>query len=227
MSEALDIHQASDYSDEQLALLKARIAELKVITDAQATEALVGAREEREVALVKESNLPARALMVLATLQPEPAQGWLAARDALRAKKSGTVLVIGPKGTGKTVLATDLALARIHDGLVRVHYTPLLKLMLRFEAARQDGSQETRHDVLTELAGVGLLIIDEMDKGFDTDAEKRTIFALLDERHNALRPTVLISHPPYVSFSQWAGSELVDRINETGGRIKCNWPGMR
>lgn len=211
----------------QIALLTQGIDRLSVVSESQLAALQGVTHAERVDALLREAGLPRRAMEALERGGVALPSGWVEARAVVIAQKHGTVLLMGAKGTGKTVLAVSVALALIHERLVRVHYTPLLKLMLRLEAARRDISSESRLAVLQELGGTGLLILDEMDKGFDTESEKRTVFALLDERHNALRPTLLISHPPYASFSEWAGPELVDRINETGGRIKCTWPGMR
>lgn len=227
------------------AFLAVALGRLKVVPDSEIAAADQAVREERLSRLREDAGLPRRARRFLAEpnqlmkINPDgprlarlPGQiAWMEKRAALGNKLGqaggSTIAMIGAKGTGKTVMATALALNVIERRGASVRYRPLLELMMEFEAARKDRSDTSRYELLEELAGVGLLILDECDKGFGTEAEARTVFALLDARHRAERDTLLISHPPEAAFKAWAGPELLDRMNESGGLLTCDWPGMR
>lgn len=195
---------------------------------------LQDARLTQILALKRAANLPARAMAARSAecgMRSEeakdiPAQ-WTAKRLAVGtvfSKKMGaTVCLLGASRTGKTVMVVDLALQTIEQRMVSVRYFTLLELLLRFEHCRRESSGQSRSELLEELGDVGLLILDECDKGFGTEAEKRTVFALLDRRHRQYRDTLLVTHPPERAFQAWAGEELLERINEAGGMVRCEW----
>lgn len=215
--------------EELVAGLQRAISEMPVNPEA-AAEALAESRSEKIAALREAAALPRRALRTLEDPRREPpaiysekqvALGGLLGRGGI------TFCIIGGAGRGKTVMATALALDAIHSRLATVRYFPLLELMFLFEAVRKDSESRSRYELLSELANVNLLILDECDKGFSTESERRTVFALLDARHRNLRDTLLITHPPECEFESWAGPELVDRIVESGGKLECGWESMR
>jgi DNA replication protein DnaC len=212
---------------------------LPVVSEERLAEQQEDSRQARSARLREEAGLSKRAVRTLGDRgSPSAAapqanhptlNGWQQALERVRVrfgeKTGATIGLIGAEGTGKTVLATALALEWTAQ-LRSVRYSSLLRLLLALEAGR-NGSGPSRFELLEELAGVSLLILDECDKGFGSEAEKRTVFELLDQRHAACRDTLLISHPPVEQFKAWLGPELMDRMNETGGLVECNWKGMR
>jgi DNA replication protein DnaC len=150
-------------------------------------------------------------------------------------QRGALLALIGPQGTGKTVMATGLASR--HRLWGSVVYTTLRALSLRMEKAlRREAEGESRWDIYRELTECGLLVIDECGKGTDTPAELLLIVEIIDARYREERRTVLVSNhgdDPWTRegalevFSAWAGASLVDRLMESGGPIACDWPSLR
>jgi len=60
----------------------------------------------------------------------------------------------------------------------------------------------------------GLLVIDEINRTFDTAAEQQRIFDVLDYRYNAHVPTVLVGNFKGGDLRQRLGEALADRLME-------------
>lgn len=188
--------------------------------------------------LLEEAQLPERALAWVQKMWPAeravvPPGPWgqTLVQLSLRLGRGGaTFAFLGSQGNGKTAMACALACARMQAVRCRVRYSTLRRLSLRFEAAQRDerGQRgETRADIFEELAGCGLLILDEIGKGLLTPAETRLVVDLVDARHAAGRDTLLVGNLTEAAFGEWAGASLLDRMTEAGGVVVFNWGSFR
>lgn len=170
-----------------------------------------------------------------------------AAERAMLAGK--LVALLGPQGRGKTALAAIVAAACLKERRV-VHYTTLYDLGLRLEAAQAEQADESRWFIKREMAGVAVLIVDEIGKGFDTPAMAKFVHDLWDARYGNERGTLLIANlgaaPVPVTgekdeADKWArwrasadkelaavmGPSAYDRLREAGGLLYSDWESLR
>lgn len=155
----------------------------------------------------------------LASSTASPAQA-LCARlldrlDATGVQETAVNLwLYGPAGTGKTHLGHAVCAAATRQGR-RAVFSSLRKILNDIRATWKPGSPERSEDVLQRLSEIPMLVIDEADKVHWSDNTRQLVFALLDLRYTADRPTVLISNAtpehlkPQMGFPSW------DRLRES------------
>lgn len=141
----------------------------------------------------------------------------------------------GAKGVGKTHLACGIIIDRLRagkDGLFTLAkaYTGMIR-----ESYRKD-SPEPESAILARYSNVGLLVIDDAGRQFDTEAEKLYLFDLINERYNKGKPTLFttnmaVTHPdPSVTpeFQAYVGEAIMDRLRQGGGKfVQMNWESRR
>lgn len=168
---------------------------------------------------------PQRAIRDLAVFRGEPLEKVRQLTACL--DEGGTVAVLGARGRGKTVMATWLAqqrrLACRSPGVyVRAH-----DLFAMIRRAWHPTSQEDEWSVLQSYRTAPFLVVDEFQERSESDWENRTLVNILDHRHGAILPSVLIANLSGPDFMDSIGPSLTDRICQTGGIVECTWGNMR
>jgi DNA replication protein DnaC len=152
--------------------------------------------------------------------------------------------MIGPRGTGKTTIAAQLAAERLWDDWkialspsrngVPCRITSYRKagdLVARFKAYYGDfGSTQIDYlsSLLEHFASVECLIIDELHEVPEESRHKdRFLTDLLDKRYAGRRDTILISNQKEADFWQSTSDSIKSRLVEHGGVIPCEWPSFR
>lgn len=124
----------------------------------------------------------------------------------------------GNPGTGKTHLACAIGSDAVHTGK-SVLFTSLGRAFRSVAATwRRDGA-ETEADAIARFIELDLLIIDEVGEGTGSDAEKRFLFQLINERYENRRSTFLITNQSPRALEDSLGSRVVDRFRDDGGRV--------
>lgn len=130
-------------------------------------------------------------------------------------------LLYGKSGTGKTMLASCAVKERYG------FYTTYEWLSARIRSSYARKSEKTEIDILQELRQTPLLVIDEIDKGTNTDAKKDLISFLCRERYEDENPTWLVGNLTW----EWAkiniDSSVLDRCKENGKSILFDWDSYR
>lgn len=153
--------------------------------------------------------------------------------------RDGVSLIFsGTTGAGKTHLAASIAV-RAADCAHSVLFTTTIDYITRVKESWRNGAKETESDVLRKFVDFELLILDEVGIQFGTESERLILFRLLNERYNAVKPTILISNLPVElsekerreggkTISDYLGERLYDRILEGGGQcVAFTWPSYR
>jgi DNA replication protein DnaC len=96
-----------------------------------------------------------------------------------------------------------------------------------FVPVERGRSAESEADLVEQLAGYSLLVIDECHQRGETAWEQNTLVNLLDRRYDAMRATILVSNQTREEFSAAMGDSIVSRIHETGDAIVCEWGSFR
>lgn len=118
------------------------------------------------------------------------------------------VLITGPTGVGKTYLACALANAACRQGRTAL-YQRLPRLFEELAVARGDGRYAR---LMTGLAKVDVLILDDWGLALLDDERRRDLLEVLDERYQ-IRSTIVTSQLPVATWHDALGDPtLADAI---------------
>lgn len=135
-----------------------------------------------------------------------------------KAKAGGYGLFfIGNCGTGKTHLACAILQALIdrYEDFSPYYY----RTSEVFSAVRRTyiaNAKFTEEDVIKRFCSMDLLVLDEIGVQKGSEAERRTLFAILDTRMGNKKPTILLTNLKRKELEEVIGERLYDRI-----RSKC------
>ena len=151
--------------------------------------------------------------------------------------RGAIVALVGPRGTGKTYIASQFVIDRLwaEHGTARCtwsHYTKLTTLVAKLKAFYGDFGTiemerlEQYRAFLTQ--SLDLLIIDELHEVADDSRHKDRILSdILDARYSAKKDTLLISNQSAEEFARTTNPSILSRLNEHGGIISCDWQSFR
>lgn len=140
--------------------------------------------------------------------------------------RKGTVVVFsGMPGTGKSHLAIAIAQAVMarHTAM----YTSAIDAVRMIRNTWRRDSDKTETQVLNELAGVHLLILDEVGVQYGTEAEQVSLFDIIDKRYRDLMPTILLTNQGKAGLKTFLGDRSFDRLREGGIWVPFDWTSQR
>jgi len=157
------------------------------------------------------------------------------------ANACGIVALIGGRGTGKTQMAwqiaknvrlTDLNKNTTDHGFTKMIcrpaiYRTAMEIFLELRSTYAASSKKTEWDLMKEYENAALLVIDEINVSTGSTFEDLKITAIMDKRYQRLRPTILIGNVDLQQFSDRMGKSIVNRIEEDGIILSCNWQSYR
>lgn len=137
------------------------------------------------------------------------------------------LIMAGSPGTGKTHLAIGIAHQVIANGYTAAFMTSMNAIRRVRETYRRD-SDDTERAAIASLAAPDLLILDEVGVQLGTDAERITLFEIINARYEQMRPMILISNLDIEGVQEFLGRRSVDRLREGGGRaVVFDWASYR
>jgi len=154
----------------------------------------------------------------------EVARGYADSFD--RRLQAGHGLVFsGLPGTGKSHLAAAILQAVLvrNTGL----YTTLMGMIRMVRNTWRRDSAQSEQQVLDTLAGVDLLVIDEVGVQYGTEGEQTVLFEVLDLRYQEQLPTILLTNQDKDGFKSYVGDRSFDRLTETSRWVAFDWPSHR
>jgi DNA replication protein DnaC len=137
------------------------------------------------------------------------------------------VVLTGPTGVGKTYLACALAQQACRQGY-RALYRRASRLFDELTLARADGSYPR---LLSRLARIDLLVIDDWGLAAASDIERRDLLEVMEDR-DGHRSTIMTSQLPIEKWHDHLGDPTVadaicDRLLHRAHRIVLQGPSRR
>ena len=134
-------------------------------------------------------------------------------------KEHQNVIITGPTGVGKTWLACALSQKACRDGF-SVQYQRLPRLLQDLNLAKADGRYPK---LMTDLAKTDLLVLDDWGLAPLTDAQRRDLLEILEDRHN-LKSTLVTSQMPVEHWHELIGDPtladaILDRLIHNSHRV--------
>jgi DNA replication protein DnaC len=141
---------------------------------------------------------------------------------------NGTSMVMcGKPGTGKSHLACSIGNHLIRS-LRTVCFIGAVAAVGRVKETYGKQAIETERSVIEWLAGLDLLILDEIGVQFGTDTERMILFQIINKRYEEMKPTLIISNLAKKELAAYVGGRVMDRLKEGGGPVLAfDWESYR
>ena len=141
-------------------------------------------------------------------------------------KPGSNLILVGPRGTGKTQIATEFGLGKMGQ-----RYTTLSGLL---QEEKDSWNRPPELDALNrptsplkKAKDVWLLVLDEIQEVAGTEWEMSQFVRLFDERYGSMKSTILISNLMPDAMQKFVGPSIWSRITETGMLLSCDWTSFR
>ncbi len=149
--------------------------------------------------------------------------------------KGAIVVLVGPRGTGKTTIAAQVIIDRALNANLKPWernppYTKLPALVALYKSLYADfGSVDSERMIasLDALCSRCLLIIDEIHDCEDQKLADRLLTDVIDRRYASMKDTILISNQTVEDFQKRTNPSILSRLSEHGAIIPCRWNSWR
>jgi len=151
--------------------------------------------------------------------------GQLASCRWLKEKKN--VIILGPAGVGKTYISSALTLKACEEGFsARYHRAP--RLLQELDISRADGTYKNK---LASLARIDLIILDDWLVAPLTDANRRDLFEILEDRYDR-KSTMVCAQLPQEHWHDAIGDPMLadailDRLVHNAYRLDLKGESLR
>lgn len=177
-----------------------------------------------------------------------PEQHRIYAKCFERLTGCGSIIaLIGERGTGKTTIAAQIAVARtwawwdygaapdeqrsdLREPRDIPRYVKMCDVIAALKPIYADFGTTIMDDILAareRLCRMDLLIIDEIHACDDQRMKDRVLTDVIDRRYAKLRDTVIISNQTRKDFLATTNDSVMSRIHEHGMIIECTWKPWR
>lgn len=149
--------------------------------------------------------------------------------------KGAIVALVGPRGTGKTTLATQL-IVRLskQEGLnlweYWFPYRKMVDLVSKYKSLYGDFGSIHSESLISSrnaLCRAPGLIIDEIHECDDMKLKGIILTDIADRRYSNLKDTLLIANQTPEEFRATTSDSVLSRLAEHGKIIPCNWQSWR
>jgi DNA replication protein DnaC len=135
------------------------------------------------------------------------------------------MVFVGKVGTGKTQLSCKI----IHEWCqLRVTTALFVSTFdLCTEIKQGYGQERDIGSIRDRVNRVGLLVLDEYEKRFDSPSEQLELQAMFNRRYNDNLPTVVISNLRREAFDVNVGPAVADRLRQNARTVVFDWGSFR
>jgi DNA replication protein DnaC len=148
-------------------------------------------------------------------------------RDLIANGPKWVVLVLfGGVGTGKTLVASELAESLINGLSMSVRYCTAKQMIAEIQAAYSSEGKTEEGEIL-RFVQYNLLILDEIDAKPDRENANLLLTEVINRRYNAEAPVVVITNQPFDGLARFVGDRVDDRLHENAFVCSFDWPSFR
>lgn len=188
-------------------------------------------REERTEWLLHVSQVPTkyRNQRFKATTGPQKAVRGIvkAFGEAITTERRWAALVlVGAVGTGKTLVASELAEALIRNQALTVRYCTAKQMIAEIQASYNAEGKSEEGEIL-RFVQFDLLILDEIDAKRDTDSANLLLTEVINRRYNEEKPVAVITNQSFEGLADYVGTRVDDRLHENSFVCSFDWPSFR
>ncbi len=130
-------------------------------------------------------------------------------------------LLYGNSGTGKSHLASAAVIA-LNGCLKKWKW-----LDLEIRASYSPAAKETEYNIMKRMCSIPFLVIDEIDKGKDSEARRNTLSFIISERYANCLSTWLIGNCNADWIKKELDTSVIDRFTECGKSLCFDWESYR
>ncbi len=209
---------------------------LDAVTDAERRSDDAKLRAERNSSIVRMAAIPERFMnRDLSNYQAQTEEqknalqiAKLYAEDMSAVMREGRSLIFcGRPGTGKTHLAVGIAKYAMTMGR-EARFTSAMNAIRMVRETYSRNSEISERQSIARFAEPDLMILDEVGSQLGTEAEKVTLFDIINARYERMRPTIVISNLGIEGVRDYLGERAFDRLRENGGKaVLFNWNSYR
>ena len=144
-----------------------------------------------------------------------------------RLAKCDNLLMLGNPGTGKNMLAACICQEVAAQGHSAIH-TTAMKLVRKIKESWGRDKDKTEQEAINDFAKPDLLVVDEVGVQYGSETERILLFEVINERYEAMRPTIVISNLNVQDVEAFLGPRIMDRFHEGKSAVlEFTWESYR
>lgn len=143
--------------------------------------------------------------------------------------RGGGLFLIGPVGVGKSHLGAAMVrhVIQASPKPAGAAMASVRQVVRALRSTWVRDSKRTEGEVIADLAGHRLLVLDEVGVGFGSDGELVQLFDVIDARYQLQHPTVVLSNLALPDIRSAVGDRIFDRLQEGARTLVMQWPSYR